>query len=183
MDLVRKMPVTIAARSNLESEFNPAVNPFGFLLRDFQIIIGEPEPAEVNHAEKREPDELIVETRPEDARDNDGADHQHAAHGRRALFTPCSSASRWTSAAPRIGCPTFSAIRFSIMKFPKISVSQKRGDRRSNGAEGDIKKNVEPDELLTQVMEVVHHGEVTNAELLTAELLDHFAPCARRDCL
>ena len=79
-------------------------------------------------------------------------------------FAPCSSASRWTSAAPRIGCSTFSARNFAIMKFPKIKGSQKCSDRRSNGPEGDVKKNVEPDEVATQVMEVVHHGEVTNAE-------------------
>ena len=57
------------------------------------------------------------------------------------------------------------------MKLPKISESQERGDRRRNGAKGDIKKNIEAVELLTQEMEVIHHGEVTTAGLSTAELL------------
>jgi hypothetical protein len=39
---------------------------------------------------------------------------------------------------------------------------QKSGDRRRNGSESDVKENVEPDELPTQVMEIVHHGEMTN---------------------
>ena len=49
-------------------------------------------------------------------------------------------------------------------EISKNEGGQKRGDRRGNGPEGDVKKDVEPDELAAQVMEVVHHGEVTNAE-------------------
>ena len=49
-------------------------------------------------------------------------------------------------------------------EISKNQGGQKCGDRRSNSPEGDVKKNIEPDELPTQVMEVVHHGEVTNAE-------------------
>jgi hypothetical protein len=49
-------------------------------------------------------------------------------------------------------------------EIAKNQGGQKGRDRSSNGPEGDVKKNVEPDELPTQVMEVVHHGEITNAE-------------------
>jgi hypothetical protein len=49
-------------------------------------------------------------------------------------------------------------------EISKHQGGQECGDRRSNGPEGDVKKNVEPDEVATQVMEVVHHGEVTTAE-------------------
>jgi hypothetical protein len=49
-------------------------------------------------------------------------------------------------------------------EISKNQGGQKCGDRRSNGPEGDVKKNIEPDEVPAQVMEVVHHGEVTNAE-------------------
>jgi hypothetical protein len=49
-------------------------------------------------------------------------------------------------------------------EISKNEGGQKRRNRRSNGPEGDVKKNVEPNELPAQVMEVVHHGEVTNAE-------------------
>src|SRR5215471_11372737 len=73
-------------QNNLEKQFDPTVNAFGFLLRDFQIIIGEPEAAEVNHAEKGEPDELVIETSPKNARNNHGANHQHAAHSRCSLL-------------------------------------------------------------------------------------------------
>jgi hypothetical protein len=49
----------------------------------------------------------------------------------------------------------------------EIATSQRDQEsrhRRGNGAERDIKENVEPDEVIAQVMEVVHHGETTNDE-------------------
>jgi hypothetical protein len=49
-------------------------------------------------------------------------------------------------------------------EIAKNQGGQKGGDRSSNGTKGDVKKNIEPDELPAQMMEVVHHGEVTNAE-------------------
>src|SRR6266496_204743 len=36
--------------------------------------------------------------------------------------------------------------------------------RRGDGAERDIKENIEPDEAIAQVMEVVHHGKITGDE-------------------
>ena len=154
----------IAARIIWNSEFDPAVNPFGFLLRDLQIIIGEPEPAEVNHAEQREPDELVVETRPEDAGHNDGANHQHAAHRRCALLHPLQfgEAVDFRRSSNRLF--DFQCPQLCDNEISKNQRGQKCSDRRSNGPEGDVEKNIEPDELPTQVMEVVHHGEVTNAE-------------------
>jgi hypothetical protein len=49
-------------------------------------------------------------------------------------------------------------------EISKNQSGQKCGDRGSNGLEGDVKENIEPDKVATQVMEVVHHGEVTTAE-------------------
>ena len=37
------------------------------------------------------------------------------------IFPPCSSASLWTSAAVRIGCPTLSEIKRRITRGPKIT--------------------------------------------------------------
>src|SRR6266513_2065919 len=150
--------------NNLEQKFNPAVNPFGFLLRDFQIIVGEPEPAQVNHAEQREPDELIVETRPKDARNNYGANNQHAAHRRRALLHALQfgEAVDFRRSSNRLF--DFQCSQLFDDEISKNQGGQKSSDRRSNGPESDVKKNVEADELSTQVMEVVHHGEITNAE-------------------
>ena len=64
------------------------MDPFGFLLGNLEVIIGEPKRPEVNHAEEREPDEFVVETRPKDARHKHGANHQHATHGGCALLHP-----------------------------------------------------------------------------------------------
>src|SRR6266566_6316194 len=50
----------------------------------------------------------------------------------------------------------------------EISTSQRDQEscyRCGNGAKRDIKENIEPDEVIAQVMEVVHHGEMTNDEL------------------
>jgi hypothetical protein len=49
-------------------------------------------------------------------------------------------------------------------KISKNQRGQKCSDRGGNGSERYVQKNVEPDELPTQVMEVVHHGEFVNAE-------------------
>ena len=97
---------------------------------------------------RREPDEPVVETRPEDARHKDGADHQHATHGRCALFTALQfgKAVDFRRSANRLSdfqCP----ISFANDEISKNQRGQECGDRRSNGPEGDVKKNVEPDEL------------------------------------
>ena len=55
------------------------------------------------------------------------------------------------------------------MKF-RFRGGQKCGDRSGNGSEGDVKKNVEPDEVATQVMEV----KVGELRILTTKLLDYF---------
>jgi hypothetical protein len=49
-------------------------------------------------------------------------------------------------------------------EISKNQRGQKCGDRRSNGPEGDVKENVEANEVATQMMEVVHHGEVRTSE-------------------
>src|SRR5438552_18722766 len=64
------------------------MDPFGFLLGNLEVIIGEPKRPEVNHAEVRESDEFVVETRPKDARHKHGANHQHDTHGGCALLHP-----------------------------------------------------------------------------------------------
>ena len=49
----------------------------------------------------------------------------------------------------------------------EISTSQcdqESRHRRRNGAKRDVKENIEPNEVIAQVMEVVHHGEMTNDE-------------------
>ncbi len=110
---------------NLEKELKRAVDPFGFLLGNLEVIIGEPKPPEVNHAEEREPDEFIVE-RAQRMLDTSTAPITSTPP---IVGVPCftlwSSASRWTSAAPRIGCSTFSARSFAIMKFQNVRVSKK----------------------------------------------------------
>ena len=46
-------------------------------------------------------------------------------------------------------------------KIPKNQRDQESRHRRGNGAERDIKEDVEANELIAQAMEVVHHGEVS----------------------
>jgi hypothetical protein len=54
--------------------------------------------------------------------------------------------------------------QFSDDEIPENERDQKSRYRRSDGSERDVKENVEPNELIAQSMEVVHHGEVTNDE-------------------
>jgi hypothetical protein len=58
----------------------------------------------------------------------------------------------------------FQCLQLCDNEIAKNQGGQEGGNRRSDGSEGNVKKNVEPDEVATQVMEVVHHGEVTKAE-------------------
>ena len=71
---------------DLTNQLDPAADAVGFLLRDLQIIIDKPERAEINHAEEGEPDEAVIRSRPERHSKEHRADHEHAAHRRRALF-------------------------------------------------------------------------------------------------
>src|SRR5262249_36322285 len=121
-----------------------------------------------------EPNELVVETRPEEARHNDSANHQNAAHGRRALFHTLqfSQAVDFRRSSDRLF--DFQCLQLCDYEISKNQRGQKCGDRRSNSPEGNVKKNVEPDELPTQVMEVVHHGELPSCRILIAESLDYF---------
>ena len=59
-----------AQRAQAGDQLDAAADAVGFLLRDFQVIIREPKRAEVNHGEKDQPDEAVIRTRPENARDD-----------------------------------------------------------------------------------------------------------------
>src|SRR5688572_124335 len=69
-----------ARQSELRYQLDPATDPSGLLLRDLQVIVHETERSEIDHAEERQPDETIVRARPDQTREDDRADDQHAAH-------------------------------------------------------------------------------------------------------
>ena len=83
--LVRKTAVTTASDRELRDQLHAAADSVGLFLGDLEVVVRKPEPAETDHGEKGEPDEAVIRPRPEDAREDDRADDQHAAHGRRAL--------------------------------------------------------------------------------------------------
>ena len=53
---------------------------------DFFFGVREIERTQIKHAEQSEPDEAIVRTRPQKAGKKNGADDEHATHGRRSLL-------------------------------------------------------------------------------------------------
>src|SRR5262249_39911000 len=124
----------------------------------------ESEGAEVNHAKEREPHEFVVETRPKDARHKHGANHQHAAHRRCALLDAMKLRKpvNFLRSANRLS--HFQRTQLCDNEVSKRERQQKSGDCRRYGSKSDVKENIEPDELPAQVMEVVHHEEMTKFE-------------------
>ncbi len=70
----------------MKKQFEPAADAIGFLLGDLQVVVRKPERAEINHAEKGQPNEAVVRPRPENTREHDRADDENAAHRGHALF-------------------------------------------------------------------------------------------------
>jgi hypothetical protein len=60
--------------------------------------------------------------------------------------------------------PKLQCSQFSDDEIPKDERDEKSRYRRGDGSECDVKENVEPNELITQPMKVVHHGEVAKDE-------------------
>src|SRR5688572_31956970 len=75
-----------ARERELGYQFDPAADSGGFFLGDLQVIIHETERAEIDHAEKRQPNETIVQACPDEAREHDRTDDEDAAHRRHTLF-------------------------------------------------------------------------------------------------
>ncbi len=71
---------------DLKKDFHAPTDAGRFFLCYFQVVIGEPHSAEVNHAKKCQPNEAIIGTRPEQTGSEHGADNQNAAHCGRSLF-------------------------------------------------------------------------------------------------
>ena len=171
--------MTIAARADLKNQFDPAADAVGLLLCDLEIIISETERTEINHAEQDQPNEAVIEARPDETGHKDRADNQHATHGGRSLFTTMqfSEAVNFRRSANRLS--QFQRDQSSNNKVSKNQREQERRHRGGNGSERDIKKNVEPDEPIAQVMEIVHHGELAIADCEIAECFNHLL-CARQ---
>ena len=72
--------------NDLEEQLESATDASRFFLRNLQIIIRKSERTQIKHAEQSEPDEAIVRTRPQKAGKKNGADDEHATHGRRSLL-------------------------------------------------------------------------------------------------
>ena len=93
-----------------------------------------------------------------------GANHQHATHRGCALlhtleFGKSVDFRRSSNRLFNFQCPELCDNEVSKRKG-----QQKSGDRRGYGSKSDVKKNIEPDEPPAQVMEVVHHEEMTKVE-------------------
>src|SRR5438445_398507 len=71
----------------LRSQFHPARHAVGFFLGDLEIVVEKSKDAQIEHAEKNEPDEAIIGAGPEHTGEEDRADDQHATHGGGALFS------------------------------------------------------------------------------------------------
>src|SRR5262249_44436088 len=135
-----------------------ATNPIGFLLRDFQEVVDKPECTEIEHAEKREPDERIVRPGPEDRRKNYCPDNQDSAHRRSALFSTMQ-----LGQLPNLSGVANRLTNFQRDEFANDVVAEKKRDHEGrdcgqHSPKGDIIKNVEAFELLCQSMEIKHHG-------------------------
>src|SRR6266436_6554630 len=65
-------------------------------------------------------------------------------------FGPCNSASRLADFEPK---------QLDDDVFAEGEAQDERGDGGGYGSECNVKKYVETDELITQAMQIVHHGE------------------------
>src|SRR5207244_2218255 len=148
-------------QGDLENEFEPAADPFGLLLRDLEVIIGETERTEINHTEQGEPNETIVWTSPDKARYNDGSDDERATHGWGALFTAMQLGQAMNLCRQTNGLSQLQRGQFLNDEISTSQCDQESRHRRRNGAKRDVKENIEPNEVIAQVMEVVHHWETT----------------------
>ena len=59
-----------------------------------------------------------------------------------------------------------------MTQLPKMSEMREGGDGGGDGAKGDVKENVEADELIAQPMEVIHHDANAHRRLTIAEFFD-----------
>ncbi len=142
---------------DLENQLQPPADAVGFLLDDLQVVIDEPKHTEIDHAEKDEPNERVIRPRPDDRRDNDRADDEHAAHRRRACFAAMQLGQVPHLGRSRIGCPTFSEINFPDDVVAEEKRNREGGDGRQDRAERDVIENIEALELLRQAMQEKHH--------------------------
>ena len=121
-----------------------------------------PEDAEINRLRARGRREAVIRSRPQETREHDGADHENAAHRRHALF----GAVQFSQPMHFVRRPDRLA-GLERNQFPDDEIAEgqrknERRDRRCDRAKRHITKDVEAFDLLTQEMEVIHHG-VTSA--------------------
>ena len=148
----------------MKKKFQPRRYAVGFFSDHFQVIIDETESAEIDHAEESEPDETIIRPRPKDTGDENRTDDENAAHGRRSLFAAVQfgKSMHFFGGANRLA--DFQRDQFADDEISEEKGEHERGDRRRDRAKCDVGKDVEAVNLLTQVMEVVHHEAIPSAD-------------------
>jgi len=141
--VAQEKPCEDAGKNALQAEFQPAANAVGAFFGDLQPVVVEADGSEEKHAEKDEPDEGILRTRPEQSRDQNGPNQEDSPHRGGAFFSAVQFEKfmDFFLAANRL--PELQRDQLADDKVAKNQAQQERRDARTDRAKRDVRKNVE----------------------------------------